>query len=286
MQKFKTLLEREWMQHRLGWLLLAGVPFVVMVPLMSFGEIHFGDTPPPPGLAALIIAFGYIVFLLALAGGAIAIQAPGLVRRDRQDRSIEFWLSLPIGHTEAVGATLLMHLLGMPLLLLALAAAGSPVAALIGEARLHGAGALMQLPWGAMLAIFVSGLARLAIGIVLGMLWLSPLLMAAMAASAWLKRWGVPALAAVLGFGGLILEQGYGEPIVFRLIGGVFDHFMRAVLPQGFSISPTDSLGPLTGWLWRDALQALQATVSLPFVAGLLIAAAGFALIVLRRARH
>lgn len=285
MQTFKTLLLREWMQHRLGWLLLGGLPFAIMVPLMSFGEIHFGDAPPPPGWVALIIAFGYIFFLLVLAGGALAIQAPGLARRDRQDRSIEFWLSLPIGHAEAVGATLLMHLFAMPLLLLGLAALGSPVAALIAEVRVHGPAALGQLPWGAVALGFVAGIARLALGIVLGVLWLSPLLLAAMAASAWLKRWGVPVLAAVLGLGGLVLEQGYGLRIVWDVLGHQFERFASAVFPHSVEIARDDTLARLPAWVGQDMVAVLGQLADPAFAVGLAIAAAGFALLVWRRAR-
>ena len=39
-------------------------------------------------------------------------------RRDQQDGSIGFWRSLPIGHAEAVGATVAMHMLVLPGLVL------------------------------------------------------------------------------------------------------------------------------------------------------------------------
>lgn len=285
MQTFKTLLKREWMQHRLGWLLLGGVPFAIMVPLMSFGTVEFGDHAPAPGMAALIVAIGYVFLLLVLAAGAVAIQAPGLARRDWQDRSIEFWLSLPASHTEAVGATVLMHLLVMPLLLLALAAAGSPVAALIGELRVHGAGALTQLPWGGVSAAFAAGIARLALGTVLAVLWLSPLLLGAMAASAWLKRWGVPALAAVLGIGGLILEKGYGQRIVYDVVGGLFTHAAAAVAPQNIDDELTLTLADVPGRLGLDALAAVRDLADPLFAGGLVVAAACFGLLVLRRHR-
>jgi len=286
MQTFKTLLQREWMQHRFGWLLLGAVPFAIMVPLMSFGTIQFGDgSPPPPGMVTLIVAMGYIFFLLVLAGGAVAIQAPGLARRDWQDRSVEFWLSLPVGHTQAVGATVLMNLLVMPLLLLGLAAAGSPVAGLIAEARVNGIASLAQVPWTIVVTVFVAGIARLVLGIVLTALWLSPLLLGAMAASAWLKRWGVPALAAVLGLGGLLLAKGYDQPIVLNVIGDVFRNAARAVVPMILDDKAAPALTLVPGMLGRDALEALGDLAQPQFVAGLVVAAACFALLVWRRAR-
>jgi ABC-2 type transport system permease protein len=286
MQTFKTLLKREWMQHRFGWLLLGGIPFAIMVPLMSFGTIQFGDgSPPPPGMVTLIVAMGYIFFLLVLAGGAVAIQAPGLARRDWQDRSVEFWLSLPVGHTQAVGATVLMHLVAMPLLLLGLAAAGSPIAGLIAEARVNGIGSLAQVPWGTVVTVFVAGIARLALGLVLAALWLSPLLLGAMAASAWLKRWGVPALAAVLGLGGLILAKGYDQPIVLDVIGAIIRNAGRAVAPMIFDDKAAPALASLPGMLGRDALGALGDLGQPLFAGGVVVAVACFALLVWRRTR-
>jgi ABC-2 type transport system permease protein len=228
---------------------------------------------------------GYIFFLLVLAGGAVAIQTPGLARRDRQDRSIEFWLSLPVGHTQAVGATVLMHLLAMPLLMLGMAAIGGPVAGLIAEARVNGVTSLAQVPWTMVAAVFVAGIARLALGVVLAMLWLSPLLLGAMAASAWLKRWGVPVLAAVLGIGGLILAKGYDQPIVLDTVGRLFNNAMRALVPMDVENKSMPALTNLPRMIGSDALATLGDLAQPLFIGGLVVAAGCFALLVWRRAR-
>jgi len=293
MQTFQTLLKREWMQHRLGWLLLGGVPFAIMVPLMSFGSIQFGDTAPPPGMAALIIAMGYIFFLLVLAGGAVAIQTPGLARRDRQDRSIEFWLSLPVGHTQAVGATVLMHLLAMPLLMLGLAAIGSPVAGLIAEARVNGVASLAQVPWTLVAAIFVAGIARLALGVVLAMLWLSPLLLGAMAASAWLKRWGVPALGAALAGGHVALSGFYGITVIGDTLRELWVNALYSIVHDGhpaeFKFRNSHELfsqWPVTpGQLLEGAQISLSNLAQPLFAFAVVMAVASFVLLVLRRSR-
>ncbi|MFO1340890.1 MAG: hypothetical protein U1F53_22165 [Burkholderiaceae bacterium] len=284
---FKTLLLREWMQHRLGWLLLGGVPLAIMLPLMSFGTVQVGGDGgiPSPGMVALMIGAGYVYFLLVLAGGVVAIQAPGLARRDRQDRSIEFWLSLPTSHTASVGATVLMHLLLLPLLALGMAAVGAVLAGLIAVVRVHGAGGLMQMPWGTVMVVAVVALARLALGVVLGVLWLSPLLLGAMAASAWLKRWGVPLVAAVLGVGGLLLDKLYDMPFVFETIGNLFQRFAAAVTPRDANISLGTPLDALPAWLWGDALRALGELGSPLFFGAIATAAACFALLVYRRTR-
>jgi ABC-2 type transport system permease protein len=286
MQTFKTLLLREWMQHRLGWLLLGGIPLALMIPLMIFGTVQFGDAVlPGPGLVALIIAAGYTYFLLTLAGSAVAFLAPGLARRDVQDRSIEFWTSLPTSHTASVGATVLLNVLLMPLLVLGMAAVGAMIAGLIAVVRVHGASGLAEMPWGAVAAVGFAGLVRLALGIVLGVLWLSPLLLGAMAASAWLKRWGVPLLAAVLGLGGLLLDKAYDMPFVFNTLGALFQHFARAFGPHEVQMSGSTPLSDIAAWVWSDAAGAVRDLANPMFPAALAVAAACFALIVYRRAR-
>jgi ABC-2 type transport system permease protein len=292
MNTFKTLLLREWMQHRFGWLLLGSVPLAIMIPLMSFGQIQFDHEPPTAGLLALMFLAGYTLFALVLAGGAVAFQSPGLARRDVQDRSIEFWTSLPTSHTASVGATVLLNLLLMPLLVLAMAAVGGIVPALIAVVRVHGAAGLGQLPWGSLGPVVLIGLGRLALGVVLGVLWASPLLLAAMAASAWLKRWGVPVLGAVLGFGGLILDKAYDMPFVFDAIGALGHHFAWAVVPTGMGSAdfeakpwPGGQLAAFPSWIWHDTKLVLADLASPLFLGAIATAAACFALIVWRRSR-
>jgi len=46
MTQFKTLLQREWMQHHRGWLLMMLVPPVLLLLAVLFGQIeglHDGD---------------------------------------------------------------------------------------------------------------------------------------------------------------------------------------------------------------------------------------------------
>ena len=37
---FPTLMQREWMQHQRGWLVMLGLPLVLGVLVAAFGEIH------------------------------------------------------------------------------------------------------------------------------------------------------------------------------------------------------------------------------------------------------
>lgn len=293
MNTFPTLLQREWMQHRFGWLLLGGVPLALMLPLMAFGSIQFGEGGqlPAAGLVALTFAAGYTFFMMVLIGGSVVFQAPGLARRDRQDRSIEFWLSLPNGHAASIGATLLMNLWLLPLLALGLAVAGGLLSGLIAVLRMYGVAGLGGLPWAEVLAVLGVGAGRLALGMVLGTLWLTPFLLGGMAASAWLKRWGVAALAAVLGLGGVILAKAYGQTWLIDLMADQLEHAGWAFLPTLQGTHDFDEafvLHDLAGnvqWLLHDAGLALADLFSLRFAATLAVAGGCFALMVWRRAR-
>ena len=72
--------------------------------------------------SGLMLASMFVVpaVVLGITVVALLIQTPGLARRDRQDRSIEFWLSLPTSHAASVAAPVLMHLVLVPLLFFAL----------------------------------------------------------------------------------------------------------------------------------------------------------------------
>lgn len=294
MQTFKTLLLREWMQHRFGWLLMGGIPLAIMVPLLSFGTVDMGDhgMPPPEQVAVMFFA-GYTFFLMVLIGASVAFQAPGLARRDRQDRSIEFWLSLPNSHTASVGATVLMNLWLLPLMAFGMVAAGGVVSALIAVLRTHGIDGLTQMPWGTLAAMLLMGAGRSALGMVLGTLWLAPFALGAMAASAWLKRWGVVVVAGVLLIGSQILDKVYHLPWLLTQLEQQLKHAGWAFLPtlQG-TVDSNESLGSLSGvvanfgnWIAHDTALALGDLATPRFIISLAVAAGCFGLMVLRRAR-
>jgi ABC-2 type transport system permease protein len=54
-----------------------------------------------------------------------------------------------------------------------------------------------------------------------------------MVASAWLKRWGVPALALALGLGGLVLDKVYGIRVVGRTIGYLLNEALQSMVNTG-----------------------------------------------------
>jgi ABC-2 type transport system permease protein len=302
MTRFTTLLQREWMQHRRGWQLLMGLPIVLVALAGVFGQIHVNfdsdgvaEMPDPLVVASVSVA-GVGLLCLLLAWTASLIQAPGLARRDVQDRSIEFWLSLPVPQAQSLAAMLLMHLLLIPWLALGVGLGGGWVVALLLLAKGWGLASWFSLPWGALLAAMVLLALRLMLGLALATLWLSPLILGTMAASAWLKRWGLPVVVGTIAIGGLWLDKAYGWPVVWdvlRLLGTrasqAFIATNREAAASGLGIEHVDELGSVLesvpAWVAHDAGQALAAAASPAFVAALAVAALAFGLLWMRRRR-
>ncbi|MBT9457557.1 MAG: hypothetical protein IV092_01215 [Burkholderiaceae bacterium] len=301
MTQFKTLLQREWMQHHRGWLLMMLVPPVLMLLAVLFGQIeglHEGDGAEfaSSPLVLMMISTGAVTALvLFITWAAVGLQAPGQARRDQQDRSIEFWLSMPVSNSASIGATVLMQFFLVPLLAVALGWACSQIIGLVVVARFVGPGAWFSLPWGALLNADLALLLRLTLGVVLAMLWFMPLLLLSMVASAWLKRWGVPVMIAAIGAGGLVLDKLYGITWVFDVIKALTSYGSQALLHVGrgggddVQIKSPDDILPvldqLPSFLAHDGLAALRDCAQPLFLGALLFSAGCFALLVLRRRR-
>jgi ABC-2 type transport system permease protein len=279
--RFMTLLRREWMQHHRGYLVLMGVPpLLLLAVLLLAPNVHMQPSDPTLMMAAAMAAVTGVV--LTVSWIAVAFQAPGLARRDTQDRSIEFWLSLPVGHASSIGATLLMHGLLIPLLALAVGFLSSQLIGALAVGMTHGAGALASLPWPQLLVIGFAGLLRAAFGVVLASLWVSPLVLCLMLASAALKRWGVPAVMATLGIGGLVLDKVYGITIVGDTIGGLMHQAGKSLLGasrdepmeiDGDNIEQMHNvLGMFPQWAAHDALAALTNLAQPLFVFAIAVA--------------
>jgi ABC-2 type transport system permease protein len=301
-RRFTTLLLREWLQNRRAWLLLTAAPPLVMLALLSLGhmDISFDDGDalrqmaqlPPVGLALLTMAVAALLCFV-LAWLSALLQVPGLARRDQQDRSIEFWLSLPIGHTPALAAPLLSHLLLFPLAALALGGLAGLALSLLTVARFASLGDWFTLPWGLMLGAGLALLARTALGLVLATLWLSPLILLTMVASAWLKRWGLPALVAGLALLAGVLDKLYGNPVITdlgqRLLTGAGRSFVAGHSPGGLRFTPgsdaIDVLRVYPAWAAGDAWHSVQALADPVLLLAMAVSAGCFALLILRRQR-
>jgi ABC-2 type transport system permease protein len=291
--RFSTLLLREWMQHKRGWLITLLLPPALFLAILPFGQVAGMPSESPLAIALLIVLVSMAaVFSISYVGALF--QLSGLARRDSQDRSIEFWLSLPASHSESIGATMLSHMLLVPLA--AVAIGFSLGAMLIAPSLIFkntGLDGLASVPWFGVLAIGVPVMLRALFGVLLMTLWLAPLMLIVMVASAWLKRWGVPAVAIVVGIGGLILDKVYGLPIVWKLLEaqlhGAASAFVgdpERLFEQLRSLETAGgNMFSAGSWALRDSLASLQDLVSVHLLGGLLVAAGCFALLVFKRGR-
>ncbi len=296
MNRFATLLRREWLQHQRGWVVLLLLPLCVLLVIATFGEIHLGEGEEMPGALALtmLVTMGLVALTVALAWGASMLMAPGLARRDVQDRSVEFWLSLPVSNVQSVAATLLMHLLALPWAAAAVGMVGALLISPVIVGKTAGLAAWFSLPWGGLLLAAAALALRLWLGLLLATLWLSPLILGTMAASAWLKRWGVPTVVGGLVVGHVVLSQGYGISVIGDAVTALGQQALKAVInagggggTQGLVVDHPDEVGAMlpaaAQWLMVDAGRALAAAASPAFLAAVAGGAAGFALLVRRR---
>ncbi len=293
LSRFNTLLLREWMQHHRGWLAMVLLPPLIVLAVLPFGSVEIGpgELGRVPELAAMLAAMALVpAVVLGITVFSLLIQAPGLARRDVQDRSIEFWLSLPTSHSSSIGATVLMHLVLVPLFAVGVGAVlGVPIGiAVVWKG--FGMDAALALPWGPLAAAGAAGLARALLGVLLACLWLVPLVLSVMAASAWLKRWGVPLLGLALGIGHTVLRARLGNPVIGDTLRDFFVNARLAIVAspppgRGGLAALVTTLDDAPRWFLADGLEALKNLGQPLFAVALLIGAVAFGLLVLRRGR-
>jgi ABC-2 type transport system permease protein len=290
------------MQHRLGWMVTIAAPLVIALIVLLAGQmqfnvddvdinVSFGQTPALVLATAAIVGTGLLTFMLAWFSALL--QATGLARRDQQDRSIEFWLSMPVGHVASVTAPMLAHLILFPLAALGIGLLAGHVVSLLVVARFVGLSDWFSLPWGSLLLVGLLTLLRTGLGLLLATLWLSPLVLLAMVASAWLKRWGLPALVAATVIVGNLLDKIYGNPIVWdlghRLLQKASQAFMASPPDRQMNIGqggdPLDVVHALPGWVVQDAWRSVQGLADPLLVLVLAVSTACVALLILRRQR-
>lgn len=294
-KRFTTLMQREWMQHRIGWMVvMALLPVITLVAMPFQGSTNFDGKLPPATLLALMIMAGTTAAVFGISWIVAMFQLPGLARRDQQDRTIEFWMSLPASHSESVTATLLMHAVLVPIAALAVGAGFGLLVGLASLSKLFGVAMLSQVSWGSVILTAMVGVLRVAFGVLLMTLWTAPMFMILMAASAWLKRWGVPAVIGALVIGGNVLDKVYGIHIVGDLLKAQLEGAGRALFNASHTFEgqtlkdPSqvseflDKLGP---WALQDAWTAVQHLASPHLVGGLMVAAGCFFLVILARKR-
>jgi len=247
---------------------------------------------PAPIMIGVTMAVTALTFLVTCL--VVLLQAPGMARRDQQDRSIEFWVSLPTPHSQSIGATVLMQLVLVPLLGLGIGFLASQVVGFLAVTIVTGPAGLLAVPWSAVLAGGLLALLRVAFGVLLASLWWMPVVLLAMVASAWLKRWGVPALIAATVAGHVVLAKFYGITLIGDTLTTLWINTWQSLIhgdpssgvEHRFKAAMEGGDWPLTPqFLAHDALAAVTNLAQPLMVFALLTSAACFALLVLRRSR-
>lgn len=280
-----TLLQREWMQHKRGWLIAALAPPLLFVAVLPFGQFQALPTKHLElmaiGMTLLTACVVYVISLLVAV-----FQLPGLARRDVQDRSIEFWLSLPGRPSESIAATVMAHAWLAPLGAAVIGALlGMPIALSVLASKMGLADA-MHVNWGDVALASTPLLLRGLAGTVPMVLWLLPVILTLMAASAWLKRLGVPVVLVGGGVAVAVLSKAYDINWPLEVLQGLNDQINHTLVHDGRSLQDALKNGSdLVTWAVSDMGNALAELASLQFLGWMAVAAAGFALVVLKRSR-
>lgn len=305
MNRFVTLMQREWLQHRIGWLVLTVLPSLVMLglSLIDAKAVHvqvdgdgtqlppLSDLPIPLQTLGWVAATAVLAFVLAML--SVLTQLAGLARRDIQDRSVEFWRSLPVSDAQAVAAPVLMLFIVLPAMVLVAGSLGALVVGAVAISLQHGVNAWLLQPWWMVLPGALLLVLRMLLGLVLAVAWLSPLLMLTMAASAWLKRWAVPVVVVASVVSVQVVDRYLPVPVFRAIFKRLGTEALEAVVSsrslQGLHFEgPAEVAAALPGLpagLLVDAGHALANAATPAFVAALAAGALGFGLLVLRRQR-
>lgn len=254
MTSFKTLLLREWYQHRLGWMVIVAAPLFIALLALLVGHVtvnvndtdvvlDFGRAPALALATAAIVGTGVLSFVLAWFSACCS--RPGwraVINRDRVDRVLAV----------AAGGRLrrCRHRCWCSLFCFRWRrwawACWPDIWSRCCSSHVSSAwGSGFSLPWGLIALAWLSTMLRTALGLVLATIWLSPLILLVMAASAWLKRWGIPALAIGLVVLANLLDKVFGYRAVWdlgrELMINVGRSFVYGASPGGMRFTPTSN---------------------------------------------
>ncbi len=298
MNTLRALVQREWLQHRFGWAMVSIAPLVVAMLIVTLGqndikgefEAEMGSSMPTM-LTMICLGVSTAVTTAILWATSLILTA-GLARRDHADRSHEFWLSMPVGHGASLGVPLLVHLIVVPVVAIGIGLLTGVVASLVLVSRTYGVGEWLALPWHVMAPAAAATALRVAAGIPLAMLWLSPLILLLVLATAYFRSWGLVALPVALALADFGMQRIAGFTPITDFLDRLFQNAGAAI----FSPDPAhagvanagellDALSHAPAWALTGLLHALQAIASPTMLIALVISAATFALLVHWRSR-
>jgi ABC-2 type transport system permease protein len=285
------LMQREWLQYRFGWILLALVPLGLATLLVAVGQFEFEQAvAAKPQLLPLLLSvvpavIGALVMLwITLFSGFVSIA--GLARRDHADRSNEFWLSLPVPHSAALGVPVFVHLLLLPAVAMLLGWLGGQLLGVLLVGRIAGASALADVPWGATLTVTTTMALRLLGGLPIALLWALPVVLLIALLNAWFRRWGWVVLAVGLGLLSLFDQLTFGQRWLLDILGRILRRAAQSFMGAGgvhIGVGGSEGVGALLelpALAMGDFGAAVMAMASPLFVGGLLFSIACFALLV------
>ncbi len=298
MHRLQSLMQREWLQHRYGWLMMAAIPLALALLLLGFGQVQVeagemaaaGDALPALVAGAAIAGSMAVIFLVAAFSSLVIVS--NLARRDHADRSVEFWLSVPVSHSESFAVPLMVHLLLVPAAALLIGLLGGYAVSFLLVSRVVGTAAWFSLPWSVVVPASLALMLRVLAGLPLAMLWLSPMILLVVLLTAWFRRWGWVILVVGLGLGSAILKFVFGQPWLNRLSSDLIRAAGRSLIhgdQGGFVVDGAsqgvEALRLLPSWALADFGAALQAMATPLLPAAVLFAAGCFYLLVQWRQR-
>jgi ABC-2 type transport system permease protein len=239
MRQLTTLVQRELIENRSGWLVSAvfGGLFVLAAILAVFGLVRVDAFSDPMTFAeigervdAVVLGEVLTVLLVAIAGVLSVVTAFVVVfyfldalYAERKDRSILFWKSLPVSDLKVVGSKWLTGAVAIPLLTVLVFLATALLVSLIGSA------AMFRLGGGELLAATPVAIGRVTLFllylIACQVLWYLPIAGWLLLVSAFARRavlgWAVlPPVLIVVAERTLFGSQHALELIGHRLVGG------------------------------------------------------------------
>lgn len=293
--RFKTLMLREWLQNRWTWLVVLAALPVLALGTLPFGEVRMDKEIP--AVAHTLLALGApavaTLIMVLLAWATVLFMATGLARRDQQDRSVEFWMSLPGHHHEHIGALYVMHALVFPLAALVLGLLAGLLFSPLVVLKFGGMAALGNVSYAALLPQLVAPFLAGLLSVLLAPLWLASTVLLLMALSAWVKRLALPLLAVLATF----LANWPGTAPSFReamqtygaYVGTLVDGPVRVYAAALGSVVPHGTIGgdeALRGLgLAEYAQRAIGELASLPFLISTTVALLSAAALIARRRR-
>lgn len=293
--RFKTLMLREWLQNRWTWIIVMAALPVLVLGTLPFGEVRMDEAPP--AVATTLLALGAPAVaplaMVLMAWTTVLFMATGLARRDQQDRSVEFWMSLPGHHHEHVGAQYLMHALVFPLAALVLGLLAGLLLSPLVVLKFGGLSALGDVSYTSLLPQLLAPTLAALLSVLLAPLWMASSVLLLMALSAWVKRLALPILVVL----GTFLANWPGTAPSFRAamqtygayVGTLVDGPVRVFTAALGGVVPADTIGGdeklRAMGLAEYAQRAIGDLASLPFLISTAIALLSAAALIARRRR-